>query len=300
MPAIRIIPVVKYYKTQKSEHGAIQLPTVAFDGTYDDLKTTLWDLAKTHIKGLGKVEGKVVSADQTEQTMDRISDFVVILKSSRSFTFGVYSRHILKAADYERVVASITGGRTAQDCSGAPNQQQFNDTVQQLQTLDAQILQSPPADITLLFERQTRTEQQLVQVRKSLGIALDVIKDQQSEINRLKRNLSAMVTDVTNQLSHRERNLKAHKRACQNVLDAVSPVETATAASEFSQIQNEQDLEHQQDSDLEDRVVGQRQQEEEEDSDEEESLQRRQPHIYLHDNDELDEMWSDPLDNLSQ
>ncbi|KAJ3011819.1 UNVERIFIED_CONTAM: hypothetical protein HDU68_001502, partial [Siphonaria sp. JEL0065] len=158
----------KNYKAQKTEQGARQLATVEFDGTYDNLKTTLWDLAKMHIK---KVEGEVVSVDRTEQTVDRISDFVVILKSSRSCTFGdvaspllsinedlgnlvprrprassgnaaaavdppvnaviyVYSRHVSKAADYERVVASITGGPMAQDRSGAPNQQRFNDIVQ--------------------------------------------------------------------------------------------------------------------------------------------------------------------------
>ncbi|KAJ3027480.1 UNVERIFIED_CONTAM: hypothetical protein HDU68_003726 [Siphonaria sp. JEL0065] len=329
------------------KQGAKQLPTVDFDGTYVDLKATLWDLAKTHIKGLGKVEGEVISVDWTEQTEDSISDFVVILKSSRSYTFGdvvspllsinkdlgnlvprrprtssgntatvadlpvnaviyVYSRHVSKAADYERIVALITGGPTTQDRSGAPNQQRFNDAVQRLrgihthlrgedmiwndwagtllgnpETLDAEIHYPPPADITLLFERQNRTEQQLVQVRKSL------------------------VTDVMNQLGHMERNLKAHKRACRSVLDGISPVETAAAAAEFSQIQNEQDLEHQEDSDLEGRGSGQRQQEEEEEEEEEEepeeSLKRRQPQIRLQDNDGHDnEDWSDALDNLSQ
>ncbi|KAJ3002351.1 UNVERIFIED_CONTAM: hypothetical protein HDU68_006306, partial [Siphonaria sp. JEL0065] len=153
---------------------------------------TLWDLAKTHIK--------------------------VIYE---------YSRHVSKSADYERIVALITGGPTAQDRSGAPNQQRFNDVIQRLhgihahlrgedmiwndwagtllgnpETLDAKIHYPPPADITLLFERQI------------VLLALDVIKEQESAINNLKRNLSAMVTDVMNQLGHMERNLKVHKQGC--------------------------------------------------------------------------------------
>ncbi|KAJ3004527.1 UNVERIFIED_CONTAM: hypothetical protein HDU68_005036, partial [Siphonaria sp. JEL0065] len=64
---------------------------------------------------------------------------------------------------------------------------------------------------------------------------------------------------------------------------------------------NEQDLEHQEDSDLEGRGAGQRQQEEEEEEEPEESLKRRMLQICLHDNDGHDnEDWSDALDNLSQ
>ncbi|KAJ3236768.1 hypothetical protein HDU78_004432, partial [Chytriomyces hyalinus] len=146
---IAIVPMVKKFKTQKYEQGTIQLESLEFDGLYDELKQSLWGIAQPKIKGLARITNNVVELDSTLQTIDQISNFVVIIKNSRSYAFGdvsspavsisnnlsnligkrsteeplttiiyEYSRNIIKARDYERVIASVTGGAAARDCSG--------------------------------------------------------------------------------------------------------------------------------------------------------------------------------------
>ncbi|KAI8826430.1 hypothetical protein BJ741DRAFT_671403 [Chytriomyces cf. hyalinus JEL632] len=208
MPALRLLPVLKKYKSQKLEQGAIQLDAIDFDGTYDELKQTLWELVQPKIKGLARIVDNELQLDQTVQTIDSISNFVVISKSSRSYTFGevttplhainedlsnitkqgsvdsltmfifVYSPHLAKVRDYERVKDQITGGAAAQDRAGAPNQKRFDKIVSRLrelhtgligkdmvwnswagmllhnqETLEEQIVLPPPPQITILFEQ---------------------------------------------------------------------------------------------------------------------------------------------------
>ncbi|KAJ3382810.1 hypothetical protein HDU80_001446, partial [Chytriomyces hyalinus] len=88
MPPLRLNPVVKKYKSQKHEQGAIQLDLIEFDGSYEELKQTLWETALPHIKGLARITNNVVELDSSVQQIDQISSFVVISKSSRSYTFG--------------------------------------------------------------------------------------------------------------------------------------------------------------------------------------------------------------------
>ncbi|KAJ3018135.1 UNVERIFIED_CONTAM: hypothetical protein HDU68_011306 [Siphonaria sp. JEL0065] len=311
MPALRLLPVVKKCKTQRLDQGSIQLTGVDFDGDFDTLKTTIWDIAKPHLKGLARIVDGSASLDDEEPSIDKISDFVVINKSNRSYTFGeviaplhsisadlsnlsqrngaavtlttniyVWSRYLNKVGDYELVVAASApgSGPAGQDRSGAPNQARFNEVVERLreihnhlrgedmvwsdwagtllrdpETLEHRILQPPPPEITLLFERQFRSEQQLIHIQHSMQIALDVIKDQVQAVRGLKRNLAYSVTDINNQLDQQERNLKAHKRAISSLLRAVRPVETSAAAEEFQNLQNEIDSNHSDGSVVEER-----------------------------------------------
>ncbi|KAJ3222592.1 hypothetical protein HDU78_011686 [Chytriomyces hyalinus] len=286
MPALRIVPVVKKYKSQKLD-GAEQLPTMEFDGTYDELKQALWELAKPHIKGLARVVENELELDRTEQTIDQIADFVVISRSSRSYTFGdlylvpevatpvfsinedlsnitkrsvveslttfiyVYSRHLTKVGDYERVKDQITGGAGARDRAGAPNQNRWVEIVSRLreihtglvgkdmvwnswaglllqnqETLEARIVMPPPPEVTILFERQSHTSQQLHHIKHSLRIALDVVEEQEANMQQQQRNLTA------------------HRHAIQHVLNAVTPEETAAAASTFDSVENIPDDDH--------------------------------------------------------
>ncbi|KAI8840109.1 hypothetical protein BJ741DRAFT_644770 [Chytriomyces cf. hyalinus JEL632] len=298
MPALRIVPVVKKYKSQKLD-GANQLPTIEFDGRHDELKQALWELAKPHIKGLARVVENELELDRTEQTIDQISDFVVISRSSRSYTFGevatpvfsinedlsnitkrgvveslttfiyAYSRHLTKVGDYERVKDLITGGAAARDRAGAPNQNRWVEIVSRLreihtglvgedmvwnswagmllqnqETLEERIVMPPPPEVTILFERQSHTSQQLHHIKHSLRIALDVVEEQEANVKSLKRSIDYAVLDLKNQMQQQQRNLTAHRRAIQHVLNAVTPEETAAAASTFDSVENILDDDH--------------------------------------------------------
>ncbi|KAJ3381033.1 hypothetical protein HDU80_001938 [Chytriomyces hyalinus] len=280
MPALRIVPVVKKYKSQKLD-STEQLPTIEFDGTYDELKQALWELAKPHIKGLARVVENELELDRMEQTIDRIADFVVTSRSSRSYTFGevatpvfsinedlsnitksgvvkslatfiyAYSWHLTKVGDYERVKDQITGGAAARDHAGAPNQNRWVEIVSQLQeihtglvgedmvwnswagmllqnqeTLEERIVMPPLPEVTILFEQQSHTSQQLHHIKHSLRIVLDVVEEQEANMQQ------------------QERNLTAHRRAIQHVLNAVTPEETAVAASTFDSVENIPDDDH--------------------------------------------------------
>ncbi|KAI8830798.1 hypothetical protein BJ741DRAFT_618696 [Chytriomyces cf. hyalinus JEL632] len=292
--------MVKKYKTQKFEQGAIQLNPVEFDGSYDELQQTLWEIAQPKIKGLARITNNVVELDSTPQPIDQISNFVIIIKNSRSYTFGdvsspvisisndlsnltakrgaeetlttiiyEYSRNITKAGDYERVMASVTGGAAARDRSGAPNQSRFNDIIARLkelhpqlqgedviwsswagvllpnqETLEEQIRLPPPPEVTLYFERQTQSEQQLHNVRHSLRIASELAKDQQDAIEDLMKAFEYSYLDLRNQLLEQKRNIKVYKRTISSVLNALTPIETASASSFLRSVENVNDDDH--------------------------------------------------------
>ncbi|KAI8845298.1 hypothetical protein BJ741DRAFT_143843 [Chytriomyces cf. hyalinus JEL632] len=297
MPPLRLLPVVKKYKSQKLEQGAVQLDAIEFDGSYDQLKQTLWGIAQQHIKGLARITDNVVELDTTVQQIDQISNFVVISKSSRSYTFGdvtspmyaihndlsniitkrsaveslttfiyVYSPNVMKVGDYEPVMASITGGAAAADRSGAPNQNQYNTVMARLkqlhphlegedmiwnswagillrnqEILEERIRLPPPSEVTLLFERQTQSEQQLQNVRHSLRIAIELVDDQHNAVEALMRAFEYSYLDLKNLMKEQQRNLKVHKRTIHNVLNAITPTENASAANILEDVDNVDD-----------------------------------------------------------
>ncbi|KAI8826496.1 hypothetical protein BJ741DRAFT_714519 [Chytriomyces cf. hyalinus JEL632] len=296
MPALKLILFVKKYKSHKLTD---QLLTIEFDGTYDELKQTLWEVAQLHIKGLARVEGNEVWLGRTATTIDRMSDFVVINRNSRSYSFGdvgsplfpisddlsnitkrsvveslttnifVYSRHLTKVGDYERVKNQISGGAVARDRAGAPNQNRWAEIVSQLhalhtglvgkdmvwnswadmllqnqETLEERIVLPPPPEISVLFDWQSHTEQQLHHIKHSLCIALDVVEEQEVVVKRMKRSIKCSLLDMKNQMLVQQRNLTVHKCAICHILEAVTPVETAAAATTFESVENAPDDDH--------------------------------------------------------
>ncbi|KAJ3401599.1 hypothetical protein HDU80_005876 [Chytriomyces hyalinus] len=271
MPALRLLPVVKKYKSQKLEQGAIQLDAIDFDRTYDKLKQTLWELAQPKIKGLARIVNNELQLDRTVPTIDSILNFVVISKSSRSYTFGevatpLYAINedlsnitkrgsvdslttfIFKVGDYERVNDRITGGAAAQDHAGLIGEDMVWNSwagmlLQNQETLEEQIV-LPPPQVTVLFERQSHSERQLHHIKHSFCVAIDVVEEQDMAIRSLKRSIEYALSDLQNQMHEQQRNLSAHKHAIQSILNAVSPEETDAAASTLDSVVNIPDDDH--------------------------------------------------------
>ncbi|KAJ3115907.1 hypothetical protein HK100_001211, partial [Physocladia obscura] len=159
--ARRLIPIVKCYKSQKNKNVKT-LPTVEFNGTVVDLKTTLWATVAPELKGKATVNSSgAVQNESGGVKIENFADFIVVLKNQRSYSFGVvarpfwtikdnmmgtlaagdgeltvfiyaYSRSVGKSADYEKVIRSINGGLEGIDKSGVPNE--FNTIIEQLKT----------------------------------------------------------------------------------------------------------------------------------------------------------------------
>ncbi|KAJ3079941.1 hypothetical protein HK100_010280 [Physocladia obscura] len=144
--------------------NAKTLPTVEFNGTAADLKTTLWATAVSELKGKATVNSScAVQNESGGVKIKNFADFIVVLKNQCLYSFGVvarplwtikdnmmgtlaagdreltvfiyaYSRSVGKSTDYEKVIRSINGGLEGIDRSGAPNELQFNTIIEQLET----------------------------------------------------------------------------------------------------------------------------------------------------------------------
>ncbi|KAJ3123284.1 hypothetical protein HK100_011656, partial [Physocladia obscura] len=81
-------PIVKNYKSQKSENAKI-LPTVEFNGTAADLKTVRWATATPKLKAKATVtSSSVVQIEADAVKIKNFAEFVVVLKNQRSYSFG--------------------------------------------------------------------------------------------------------------------------------------------------------------------------------------------------------------------
>ncbi|KAJ3383108.1 hypothetical protein HDU80_001328, partial [Chytriomyces hyalinus] len=180
----------------------------------DELKQAHWELAKPHVKGLAQVVENELELDRAEQTIDQISDFIVISRSSRSYTFG-------GLVGKDMVWNSWAGM-----------------LLQNQETLEERIVMPPLPEVTILFERQSHTAQQSHHIKHSLRIALDVVEDQEATVKSLKQLIDYAVLDLKNQMEQQQRNLTAHRRAVHRTLYAVTPEETATTASTFDSVEN--------------------------------------------------------------
>ncbi|KAJ3251373.1 hypothetical protein HDU77_005959 [Chytriomyces hyalinus] len=116
--------------------------------------------------------------------------------------------------------------------------------LQNQETLEARIVMPPPPKVTILFERQSHMSQQLHHIKHSLRIALDVVEEQEANVKSSKRSIDYAVLDLKNQMQQQQRNLTVHRRAIQHVLNAVTPEETAAAASTFDSVENIPDDDH--------------------------------------------------------
>ncbi|KAI8830555.1 hypothetical protein BJ741DRAFT_619813 [Chytriomyces cf. hyalinus JEL632] len=156
--------VVKDFKSQHM-HKATLVTQEVFRGNWRAFKTRLWDLAEPHIKGFATYdEDDNVQIDYTKPTVEDFSNFVMVAKHGKYYTFAgrdpwieplvaimdshmpmiasgdaviqvvvcAYGRHVGKQADFGRVMAVIQRDGIRRLVSPEPRRIRLGDTIENL------------------------------------------------------------------------------------------------------------------------------------------------------------------------